>query len=148
MILTSMNCSDHLSWLSPHLLVPVPPVSPLPCFMSGLLWDLCSLVLEGKCLLSPFDVETDLGSTSIDDSSRDVHEWPPLDYGCPLIITGLYHHEVYWGYMVPTWTQRFFNIPLGKLNAWSANCKHMVVSNKGYVKNFSKSTLGIMFVTP
>ena len=40
-------------------------------------------------------------------------------------------------YKVPTQTQRFFNIPFGKLIVGSANCKHMVVSNKGYVKNFS-----------
>jgi len=58
--------------------------------MSGLFWDLCSLVLEGKRLLPPLDVETDIGSTSIDDSSRGVQEYP-------LIITGLYHHEVCWG---------------------------------------------------
>ena len=76
MILTFLNCSDQLSLLGPHLLVPVPRVGPLPWFMLGFLWDLCSLVLEGKRLL-PFDVETDLGSTSVDDSSRGVQEWPP-----------------------------------------------------------------------
>ena len=36
-ILTSLTCSDHLSRLGPYLLVPVPPVGPLPWFMSGLL---------------------------------------------------------------------------------------------------------------
>ena len=87
-ILTSLNCTDHLSWLGPHLLVPIPPIGPLPWFMSGLLWDLCNLVLEGKRLL-PLDVETDLGSTSMVDSSRGVQEWP-------------------------LWTRRFFNIPFGK----------------------------------
>ena len=76
-ILTSLSYSDHLSWLGPHLLVPVPPIGPLPWFMSGLLWNLCSLVLEGKRLLLPLDVETDLGSTSVDDSSQGVQEWPP-----------------------------------------------------------------------
>jgi len=40
--------------------------------MSGLLWDLCSPVLEGKRPLPPFGVETDLGSTGVDDSSRGV----------------------------------------------------------------------------
>ena len=35
------------------------------------------LFLEGKCLLLPLDVETDLGSTSVDDSTRGVQEWPP-----------------------------------------------------------------------
>ena len=36
------------------------------------------LFLEGKRLLLPLDVETDLGRTSIDDSSRGVQEWLPL----------------------------------------------------------------------
>ena len=31
-ILSLLNCSDHLSWLGPHLLVLVPPVGPLPWF--------------------------------------------------------------------------------------------------------------------
>ena len=48
----------------------------------GSCWD-CSgigvvLFLEGKRLLLPLDVETDLGSTSVDDSSRGVQEWLPL----------------------------------------------------------------------
>ena len=56
------------------MLVPVPPVGPLPWFMSGLLWDLCNLVLEGKRLLPPLDEETNLGSTSVDDSSGGVQD--------------------------------------------------------------------------
>ena len=63
--------------------------------MSGLLCDLCNLVLEGKRLL-PLDVETDIGSTSVDDNSRGVQEWPSKDDGCPLISISLYHHEVCW----------------------------------------------------
>jgi len=39
---------------------------------------LCSLVLEGKRLLLALDVETDLGSTSVDDNSRGVQGWPLL----------------------------------------------------------------------
>ena len=39
--------------------------------------ELCSFVLEEKCLLPPLDVETDLSSTSVDDSSPSVQEWPP-----------------------------------------------------------------------
>ena len=64
--------------------------------MSGLLSDLCSFGREGKRLLPPFNVETDPGSTSMDDSSRGVQEWPSYDDGCPLISTSLYHHEVCW----------------------------------------------------
>jgi len=48
---------------------------------------LFSFVLEGK---GPLDVETDLGSTNLDDKSRGVQEWPPWDDGCLLISTSLY----------------------------------------------------------
>jgi len=40
--------------------------------MSGLFWDLCSLVLEEKRLLPPLDVETDLGSTSVQGTNPDA----------------------------------------------------------------------------
>jgi len=36
------------------------------------------LFLKEKRLLPPLDVETNLSSTNIDDSSRGVQEWPPL----------------------------------------------------------------------
>ena len=49
---------------------------------------MCSLVLEGKRLLLPLDVETNLGSTSVDDSSRGVHELPPRVVR-PLLIPAL-----------------------------------------------------------
>jgi hypothetical protein len=48
-----------------------------------------------KSLSLPFDVETNLGSIGIDDSSSGVQKWPPQDDGWLLIMTCLYHHKVY-----------------------------------------------------
>ena len=84
--------------------------------MSGLLWNLCNLVLEGKRLLLPLDVETDLGSTSVDDSSRGVQEWPPR-------------------------TQRFFNIPFGKLSVRFASLGIMLTLEPESQSASGKSTM-------
>ena len=85
------------------MLVPIPPVGPLPWFMSRLIWDLCSLVLEGKRLLLPFNVETDLGSTSVDDSSELFKNSLPKMMGAlsslPVSIT----MKSAQAYKVPTW---------------------------------------------
>ena len=98
------------------LLVLVPPVGLISWFILGLLWDLCSLVLEGKRLLPPLDVEVDIRSTSIDDNSRGVQEWPPRMMGdlssTPVSITT----KSAGTYEVPTQTHIFFSIPFGKLS--------------------------------
>jgi len=47
----------------------------------GSCWDcseICVVLFLKESLLLPFDVETDLGSTSVDDNSRGVQEWPLL----------------------------------------------------------------------
>ena len=70
---------------------------------------MCSLVLEGKRLLPPLDVETNLGSTGV--------------------------------YKVPTRTQRFFNIPFGKLSVGSASLGIMLTPEPKSQSASGKSTM-------